>query len=69
MYPEQTTVERAFRLAGSGQVRSIEDIRRKLKSEGYGNVDAHLSGVAIRNQLKASIVTASKPASDDPTPC
>lgn len=49
--PEQGTVERAFELARSGTCLSMEDIRRRLKAEGYENTQAHLAGSAIRKQL------------------
>ena len=42
------TVERAFELAPD--CRSIDEIRRKLKKEGYSNVDEHLHGV-LRKEL------------------
>ncbi len=44
-----STVERAFQLAE--QCASVEEIRAKLKKEGYSNVDAHLAGGAIRSGL------------------
>jgi hypothetical protein len=47
------TVERAFQLAP--QARSIDEVRRKLKSEGYSQVEEHLSGGAIRAELKKLI--------------
>jgi hypothetical protein len=31
---------------------SVEDLRRALKGEEYDNVEGHLSGMAIRKQLK-----------------
>jgi len=43
-------VERAFQLAPESA--DVEEIRRALKSEGYSNVDAHLAGPSIRNDLK-----------------
>lgn len=52
------TVERAFELAASGACRTIDDIRRRLGTEGYPSVDAHLAGSAIRRQLKALIEAA-----------
>ncbi len=44
-----STVERAFQLAE--QCASVEEIRAKLKKEGYSNVDAHLGNSAIRSGL------------------
>ena len=47
------TVERAFELARDGRCRTLEEIRRTLAREQFGNVDAHLAGFGIRTQLKA----------------
>lgn len=47
----QTTniIERAFQLAEGSA--NVEEIRVKLKKEGYPSVDAHLSGARIRSDL------------------
>ena len=47
------TVARAFELAKEGTCRSLTEIRRRLKEEGYGNTEAHLAGSSIRKQLMA----------------
>jgi hypothetical protein len=47
-----TTLERAFELARSGDCSSLQDIRRRLKSEGFDQVEAHLAGPAIGKQLR-----------------
>lgn len=49
--PQQNIFERAFELARSGQCRSMDEMRRKLKAEQFENVDAHLSGSTIKRQL------------------
>jgi hypothetical protein len=46
-----TTIERAFGIARSGSSRSIEDLKRRLKREGYDSVEAHLSGASIKREL------------------
>jgi hypothetical protein len=46
----QNTVERAFQLAPFAD--SIDDIRKTLRQEGYSNVDAHLAGPSIKNDLR-----------------
>ena len=46
-----TTVERAFEIARSGASLSIEDLKRRLKREGYDSVDAHLTGASIKREL------------------
>jgi hypothetical protein len=45
------TLERAFELAQSGDCATIDDIRRRLKTESYAQVDAHLAGATVRRQL------------------
>lgn len=47
----QTTLERAFALARSGECASLADIRARLKAEQHDQVDAHLAGPSIRRQL------------------
>ncbi len=46
------TVERAFQLARSGECKSVEEISKRLSKEGYEAVALHLTGTAIRSQLK-----------------
>ena len=49
----QSTLERAFDLARSGECTSVEDIRRQLKRERFDQVEAHLAGASINRQLRA----------------
>jgi hypothetical protein len=42
-------IERAFQLAS--QSANVEEIRNKLRQEGYSNVDGHLMGRQIRADL------------------
>jgi hypothetical protein len=51
-------LERAFQLARSGQVANIEDIKEKLKREGYDVSAAAYVGLSIRSQLRALIKAA-----------
>ena len=53
-----TAVERAFDLAGSGQCRTVQDIRRQLSGEGYLDVRHHLSGRSIMAELGRVIKAA-----------
>ena len=53
MDPNTSAVERAFQLAKAGQCASINDIMRKLKSEGYPV--ERLVGSSLIKQLKAMI--------------
>jgi hypothetical protein len=47
-----TTVERAFEIARGGGVRTIRDIRLRLKSEGFEGVQDHLNGTLLQKQLR-----------------
>jgi hypothetical protein len=47
------TVARAFELARAGTCRSVEDIKRQLRTEGYSSIPEHLSGPAIKKQLSS----------------
>jgi hypothetical protein len=57
---ETGLVERAFQLAAS--CSSIEEIRAKLRREGYSSVDAYLQGPSIRAELK-KLLKANPPQS------
>jgi Na+-translocating ferredoxin:NAD+ oxidoreductase RnfG subunit len=46
-------LERAFQLAQSGTVRSIDDIRVRLRKEGYSA--SQLTGRTLIKQLRAII--------------
>ena len=48
---EQTTIERAFELARSGECSSVNDLRQRLRREGYDAVHLHLHGSSINRQL------------------
>lgn len=54
MTQEVTAIERAFQLAE--QCASLDEIKAKLKQEGYANVDAHLAG----RKIKADLAKASR---------
>ena len=49
---QPTTLERAFALARSGSCATVQEIRKRLKSEGFDQVDAHLAGPALAKQLR-----------------
>jgi hypothetical protein len=51
MDPSTTELERAFQLARSGGCRSVDEIRKKLISEGYSA--AHITGKGLLAQLRA----------------
>lgn len=43
-------IERAFQMAP--ECRTLEEIRGRLRKEGYAQVDAHMSGRGIRADLR-----------------
>jgi hypothetical protein len=61
-----TTLERAFELAGSGSCRTISDLEKQLKREGFGQVSAHLSGGSIRKQLRSILAHSAAPVPAEP---
>ena len=42
-------IDRAFQLAPESL--SVDEVRQKLKAEGYSQVSEHLAGRAIRSQI------------------
>ena len=46
-------IERAFQLADGSS--NVDEIRAKLRVEGYSNIDAHLMGRKIRSDLVKAI--------------
>jgi hypothetical protein len=48
---DQTTLERAFVLARSGDCATVNEIRARLKAERHDQVEAHLAGPSIKRQL------------------
>jgi hypothetical protein len=64
MIDRLTTLERAFQLANSGECATVDEIRMRLKSEGYSDGQAHTKGPSIRGQLSklCQIATAKRPA-------
>jgi hypothetical protein len=48
---DQTTLERAFELARSGEFATVDEIRARLKAERHDQVEGHLAGPSIKRQL------------------
>lgn len=46
-----TTIERAIQLAQSGDCSSVNDVRQRLRREGYIGIGVELAGVAINREL------------------
>ena len=59
MDPKVSALERAFQLARSGQVASIDDIKKRLKREGYEE-KAVDGGPSLAGQLRKLINEASE---------
>ena len=51
-------IERALELAAESL--SVEEVRRKLKAEGYTKIEAHLSGKLIRRQIVERLLSSGK---------
>lgn len=54
----QSTLERAFDLAESGDCTTVNEIRTRLKKEQCESVDAHLAGQTIQRQLRERLQRA-----------
>lgn len=48
-------IERAFELADTGRLHTLEELEKALARESYEAVRDHLSGSSIRAQLKARL--------------
>ncbi|HEX7848418.1 MAG TPA: hypothetical protein VF485_01675 [Sphingomonas sp.] len=46
-----TMIERAIQLAQSGDCHSVNDVRQRLRREGYVGIGVELAGVAINREL------------------
>ncbi|HXS06570.1 MAG TPA: hypothetical protein VN723_07275 [Rhizomicrobium sp.] len=55
-----TILERAFNLAGSGKVASLDDLRQQLKAEGFRD-EGQMTGRSLALQL-AQLIAKSKKA-------
>ena len=54
-----STIERAYKMARSGDVPDLASLTSRLKSEGYRAVDALLAPRMLRGHLQAICVAAS----------
>ncbi|HEY5071058.1 MAG TPA: hypothetical protein VII63_03415 [Caulobacteraceae bacterium] len=53
-----TTVERAYQIARSGEAANVKDIKNRMRTEGFGDVAAQLSGPTITAALRRLCVAA-----------
>jgi hypothetical protein len=58
MDPHKSAVERAFDLARSGTCKTVNEIKQKLRDEGYD--DNMITGRTLRIQLRTLIAAAQK---------
>jgi hypothetical protein len=56
MSPRPTTLERAFDLARSGQFGSVQEIKKKLRAEGF--YADQITGPSLSKQLTALLRNA-----------
>jgi hypothetical protein len=66
MDPKVSALERAFQLAGSGQVATIDEIKKRLKLEGYDHQFVN-GGPVLAAQLRDRIKAARR-RRDPPMP-
>jgi len=60
-----STIERAFQLARSGQVRDFPSLKQRLKSDGCRAVDALLDPRTLRGHLEAICEATFKPPASE----
>jgi hypothetical protein len=61
--PQLHVLERAYELARSGDCADVEDIRARLKAEGYGTeFSRHASGSQLRKDLRRICAASYSPA-------
>jgi len=66
MEPDKSAIERAFELAQTGLFLQVEEIRERLRSEGY--LTASITGPTLRGQLKLLIEAGKKSRWKAPPP-
>ena len=59
----QTTLERAYALAESGECNTVSDIKSRLKAEGYADIAGQLYGPTIQRDLRTRCAEAQRKAS------
>ncbi|HEY2708832.1 MAG TPA: hypothetical protein VGI95_12335 [Caulobacteraceae bacterium] len=47
-----TTLERAYELAGSGECENVAVLKRRLKTEGFADVERQLYGPVLQTELR-----------------
>lgn len=62
----QSTIERAYALARSGQCQDFARLQQRLKADGCRAVDALLASRSIRGHLEAICAASFKAPSEQP---
>lgn len=60
MVEQASVIERALKLASTGLFSSVNQLQRRLRREGFENVDQHLHGRATREMILKAIKDASQ---------
>lgn len=55
---QRTTIERAFEVASSGECRTMDELKRRLRREQLEAVEFHLAGKSIKAQLNELMMQA-----------
>jgi hypothetical protein len=55
---QRTTIERAFEVASSGECRTMDELKRRLRREQFEAVEFHLAGKSIKAQLSELMMRA-----------
>jgi len=60
----QSTIERAYALARSGEAPNVAQLKVRLKADGCRAVDALLSARSVRDHLQAICAAAFRPTDE-----
>ena len=60
-----STLERAYAMARSGQIRDLDTLKDRLKADGCRAVDTLLAPRSIRGHLEAICAACFRPAQPD----
>jgi hypothetical protein len=57
-------IERAYQLAKSGDCESLDEVKARLRKEGYSGVEQHLSAPMLSRTLRAMCAAARRNPAD-----
>ncbi len=58
MSTRPTLIERAYQLARSGECATLQNIKRRLKAEGFVSIEAQLFGPRLQDELRRACQTS-----------